>query len=218
EEIEQLKVLIQKKKAEFESVQLEFVDHKTNGQTQRTVVDKLQDELNDSFPNITIESVQTILMNVNNEIRSLNEKQKGIIIKNKEKPKGKIKKKTEIELIQQEKESTKNKNLKLKQTLDLISKRIQERKEELARTEAITNEIDKQLPENLTDPVAFRHIVEDKENQYKQMIQEWEKLKTSYEKTNELLQKQTTVFEQLQDFEKEMKESYEIQYKKYINA
>src|SRR5690606_2472714 len=37
-------------------------------------------------------------------------------------------------------------------------------------------------------------------------------------KTNELLQKQTTVFEQLQDFEKEMKESYEIQYKKYINA
>jgi len=207
EEIEQLKVLIQKKKAEFESVQLEFVDHKTNGQTQRTVVDKLQDELNDSFPNITIESVQTILMNVNNEIRSLNEKQKGIILKQKE-----------IELIQQEKESIKNKNLELKQTFDLISKRIQERKEELARTEAITNEIEKQLPENLTDPVAFRHIVEDKENQYKQMIQEWEKLKTSYEKTNELLQKQTTVFEQLQDFEKEMKESYEIQYKKYINA
>ncbi|WP_042145538.1 AAA family ATPase [Paucisalibacillus sp. EB02] len=207
EEIERLKVLIQKKKEEFESVQLEFVDHKTNGQTQRSVVDKLQDELNDSFPNITIESVQSIMTNVDNEIRSLEEKLKGITIKQKE-----------IERIQREKESTQNKNKELKQTFDLISKRTQERKEELARTEAIKDEIEKQLPEDLMDPIAFTISVEEKEKQYRQNIQEWEQLKTSYEKTNEMLQKQTTVFEQLQDFEKETKANYELQYEKFINA
>ena len=207
QELEQLKVLIQKKKVEFESVQLEFVDHKTNGQTQRSVVDKIQDELKVSFANFNIETVQSYVMNVDNEIRSLKEKLNGISIKQKE-----------IESIQREKDTVQTKNKALKQTIDLISKRTQECKEELARTEAIIAQIEKQLPKDVKDPKAFTISLEGKEKQYKQIIQEWEKLKTSYEKTNELLQKQTTVLEQQQEFEKETKVNYELQNHTYHTA
>ncbi|WP_026906504.1 AAA family ATPase [Paucisalibacillus globulus] len=207
QELEQLKVLIQKKKVEFEYVQLEFVDHKTNGQTQRSVVDKIQDELKVSFANFNIETVQSYVMNVDNEIRSLKEKLNGISIKQKE-----------IESIQREKDTVQTKNKALKQTIDLISKRTQECKEELARTEAIIAQIEKQLPKDVKDPKAFTISLEGKEKQYKQIIQEWEKLKTSYEKTNELLQKQTTVLEQQQEFEKETKVNYELQNHTYHTA
>lgn len=207
EELEALKALIQKQELEFDAVQQDFVNHKTNGQTQRSFVDKLQAELETIFPGFANEQVQTVEANVTNEIDSIKRKLEGITTKLKE-----------IKSIQDKKVTYQNKETELKQTFDLISKHMQELNDELLKTSAKAEELVKQLPNEVEDPTTFTNLVIEKEKQYEHMMVEWEQLKSSYEKINELRQKQTTVLEQVQGFEQETNDSYQLQKQKFLTA
>ncbi|WP_339214961.1 AAA family ATPase [Ornithinibacillus sp. FSL M8-0202] len=207
EELEELKALIQKQELEFDAVQQDFVNHKTNGQTQRSYVDKLQAELETIFPGFANEQVQTVEANVTNEIDSIKRKLEGITTKLKE-----------IKSIQDKKVTYQNKETELKQTFDLISKHMQELNDELLKTSAKAEELVKQLPNEVEDPTTFTNLVIEKEKQYEHVMVEWEQLKSSYEKINELRQKQTTVLEQVQGFEQETNDSYQLQKQKFLTA
>ncbi|WP_053075079.1 AAA family ATPase [Ornithinibacillus californiensis] len=207
QELEQLKTLIRKKEVEFDSLQQDFVNHKTNGQTQRTVVDKIQGELNGIYPNYSAEMIPSIEASLDNEIKSINRKLDGI-----------ANKQQEIKTFQDKKASLQNKNIELKQTFDLITKHAQEINDELVRTVTQLEELEKQLPEELQDPYEFTKALDEKEKYYLRIVKEWELVKTTYEQTNELMQKQATVIEQLQSFEKDTKKKYELQYDKFLSA
>lgn len=207
EELEEVKALIQKNELEFDAVQQDFVNHKTNGQTQRSFVDKLQAELETIFPDFTNEQVQTVEANVTNEIESIKRKLEGITTKLKE-----------IKSIKDKKVSYQDKQTELKQTFDLISKNVQEVNDELLKTSTKVEELAKQLPKEAEHPTTFTNFLIGKEKQYEQMMNEWEQLKSSYEKINELRQKQTTVLEQVRGFEQETNKSYQIQNQKFLAA
>lgn len=207
EQMDQLKLQIQQEEILFESIQREFVDHKTNGQTQRSLVDKLQAEIQGIYPEFKIEDIDVLLTTVDHEIQSIKNKLEAI-----------VKKQKEIEFIQFERKTIQSKNSELKQTFDLNINNLKAVNEELIRTDTIREQLQEQLPEQLTDPEAFSNTLTEKEKLYKKVIQEWEQLKSTYEKISETLQRETTVLEQQEKFERETKKKYDMQYERFLNS
>lgn len=207
EELEKLKLLIQRKEHEFEMVQQEFVNHKTNGQSQRSLVDKLEDQLKAIFPGFVMEEITNLEENVTNEIQSIKRKLDGITVKQ-----------NEIKAIQEKKIACQHKRQELKQTFDLESKNVQEVSDQLLQTIAKIEELESQLPKDIEDPQSFRLALKQKEKNYERIVHEWETIKATYERTKELLQKQMTVLEQIQEFEQVTKKTYETHYENFLLA
>ncbi len=207
EELEELKILIKKKEAEFVSIEQEFLDQKILGQTQRASVDKLYENLSGISPNFTHETLPQLSETVTHEIRSLKQKLEGISLKQKE-----------LEALQLEKTAIQDKNKELKQTFDLIDDEYRLDHEALIQTRTKLDDLRKQLPETIQDANDFKLQLKGKEELYQQMLKEWELLKAAFEQKDEVLKKQNTILEQLQEFEQQTKRSFEEQQKKFLVA
>jgi DNA repair protein SbcC/Rad50 len=206
EQIDLLKQQIQKEELEFEMVQREFVDHKTNGQTQRGLVDKLQAEIHELYPSFNSEEIDSLLLTLNHEINSIKNKLAAIIQKQKE-----------LENMQTEREALQNRSKELKQTFDLILVKDKEINDDLVRREAILEQHEKQLPTDLKNPAEFSARIIEKENYYNRIMEEWEQLKSTFEAINDSLKREITVLEQQEEFEKETKRNFDIQQEKFVN-
>lgn len=204
-ELDQLKEIIHKEEAGFEKLQGEFVEHTSKGQTQRSVVDSLQNELKEILPdwNETVNSDS--LANVEFQMDGLNQ----VICDIKEKL-------DRIEEYKKQREQFKGKHNDFKQTFDLISNSLQQTQEKLVKTATKIEELAKHMPKEVDNPDTFKQLLDEKEASYNQMITEWEQLKTNFESAHERIQKELTVLEQVQEFEKETKKNYEGQQERLI--
>ncbi|MEN2766233.1 AAA family ATPase [Ornithinibacillus xuwenensis] len=207
-EMEQLKIAIQKKENEVETYQQTYLDHTSKGQTQRHEVEKLQEELNDVLPEeITEATITEVMSHVENRIN------------NSKKQLTEITEKLEvISLLKQQREEMKRTSTELKQTFEQLYRAIQISQEELVRTRTQIEEMEKQLPEDIADPRAFAEALREKEANYQRLMKEWEQLKSAYEASHESLQKEKTVLEQLRSFEEETKKNYYVQHEGFLNA
>lgn len=207
DEIEELKLLIQKKEAEFGNIQQDFIDQKTLGQTQRSTVDKIHVILSNTFPNFNQEIIHELNETVVHEIQSLKQKLEGISVKQKE-----------IEALQLERKTLQNKNKELKQTFDLINDEYKRIHEAVIQSTTKLEDLKNQLPDFVQEPNEYKLQLVKKEELYERIMKEWELLKAAYEQKVDMLNKQTTILEQLQVFEEQTKKNFEDQNKKFLNT
>ncbi|WP_161493858.1 SbcC/MukB-like Walker B domain-containing protein [Virgibacillus necropolis] len=180
-----------------EEFQKTYVDSKSEGQSQRLLVDKLEEEIKGKITNFDqIDNDRTI--------NEWNERYKKIL----EKRDILYKQISKIQSIKTNKTALKAKKEKVKQTFDQFSKNYQTIHEKLVKYETRLIELKKNIPDHVTDPIKFQMEISNKEQAYNKLINTWEKLKKDYQDTREKMQKEKTILEEKQKTKKRANDNY----------
>ncbi|HLR66270.1 MAG TPA: SMC family ATPase [Virgibacillus sp.] len=198
--IKQLKQKLQDEEQSFLALHQNFSDCKSKGQSQRATVNKLYKELEDTLPSLDQESISHLIKQLQNSIISheinLKKLTQGL---------------ERIQTLKTQKMQYRQRIGDLKQTFDQYVNKYQRANDDAIKLNTQLDVLAKQLPQDINDVKRFKQQIADKENQLDHMVKRWEETKQKYQATYELLQKETTIVDQLVLFEKNKKTNYESQ-------
>lgn len=180
-----------------EDFQKTYVNSKSEGQSQRLLVDKLEDEINENVSDFN-------QVNITHTIDEWNEKHKGY---QNERDKL-VQQMEELKLIKTSKVTLKEKRGKVKQTFDQFSESYQITHEKLLKYETKVEELRKNIPDHITDPTKFQMEISKKEEEYNTWVNTWERIKKDYQDTREALQKEKTILEEKEKTTERANNSY----------
>ncbi|ASK63393.1 hypothetical protein CFK37_15120 [Virgibacillus phasianinus] len=193
---------LKQQEQDIEDYQQIYVNSKSEGQSQRLLVDKLEEELKEKIDNYNQGNIRQLIAMWNEKISEVNNK-RDMLSK-------------QLEALQQtktDKEALKAEKEKVKQTFDQCSKDYQTAHEKLLKYETKVDELRKNIPEDITDPAQFEQEIVNKERTYVKWVNTWEQLKKDYQDTREAMQKKQTIIEEKQKTVNRADENYLRQHK-----
>lgn len=201
---------LQQRERAVEEFQKTYVDSKSEGQSQRLLVDKLEDDLKEDIVDLDEFNIETTI-NKWNEIEKDSQEKRDVLNKQIE----------ELKTIKTNKSTLKERRGKVKQTFDQFSGDYQNTHEKLLKYESRIEELKKSIPDHVTDPTKFQTEISNKEREYSKWVNTWEKLKKDYQDIREAMQKEETILGEKQKTVIRAKGSYlnqEILFKQQVKA
>lgn len=199
-EFEKLKQELQDKQEEFITFEQVYNDSKSDGRSQRDIVNNLQQDLSEEIRVLDADTINEQRTTLQQNISHLDHKRK----------------ETSQLLDKMKEQKTVKSNLlsqreKLKQTFDQFSESYQTTKNEALQIKTRLADLAKQLPAEIHDTEAFKQQLIKQESNYMRRSQQWEDMKQAYQLSHEALQKETTILKALHSFTEEIKERFDDQ-------
>ncbi|WP_430785657.1 AAA family ATPase [Virgibacillus flavescens] len=180
-----------------EDFQKTYVDSKSEGQSQRLLVDKLEEEIKNNLPEFERSERRKIFDQW---------KEKSLEYQGK---RNEIHHRLEsFQQIKADREGLISQKETVKQTFDQLSKNYQASNDSLVKYEYKVEDLKKSIPENVTDPYKFELEITEKEKTYTKWINTWQQLKKDYQDSRDRIQKEKTILEEKQKNAKRARDNY----------
>ncbi|MDL4839713.1 AAA family ATPase [Aquibacillus rhizosphaerae] len=200
ESIKLLKKELQDEERDLPKWQDSYVQVKSDGQAQRSLVEDIHKEFKEQLPDLEEKAINEKIIEWDNLLNELKTERETIeknvqLIEQAKKQRDKI---------QQDKKEKESKFQDQTKTLEKINESyIQLRTQQEA--------IEKELQEPETNPRTLQDELAQLQAKYKQWLKNWEDLQKQHEEMKQNLQQATTVLEQLQSFVMNTKQRYQDQ-------
>ncbi|WP_404452785.1 AAA family ATPase [Virgibacillus necropolis] len=170
-----------------EDFQKTYIESKSEGQSQRLLVDKLEEEIREKVFDFDKDNIALTFNDWKKKDKQFHEKRDAL-----------YKQIEEFQAIKTNKSALKVRREKVKQTFDQFSKDHQNTHDKLLKYESKIEELKNNIPDHVTDPTKFQMEISKKEQEYNKWVNAWEKLKKDYQDTRESIQKEKTILEERQ--------------------
>src|SRR5690625_105578 len=197
---EELKQELQEKQEAFLTFEKVYNDCKSEGRSQRDIVDNLQQDLGEEWKDVDMITINQHRTTCQQMITDLDRQQKeSTLLFDKMKEQKTVK----TDLLSQRDG--------FKQTFDQLNATYLTTQNEALKTRTRLVDLEKQLPVEIHDTAEFKQQLIAREKVYQQRSQQWEEIKQAYQLSLEDLQKETTLLNALHSFTEEIKARFDEQ-------
>src|SRR5690625_1417778 len=206
---EELKQKLQKKQEAFLTFEKVYNDCKSDGRSQRDIVNNLQQDLAEEGKDLHSEADKDIdLITINKQRTTCQQ-----VITDLERQQ----KETSLLLAKMKEQKTAKKDLlsqkdSFKQTFDQLNLNYQKTQNEALQTRTRLADLEKQLPAGIHDTEEFKQQLIKQEKVYEQKSLQWKEIKQAYQVSLEEAQKETTLLNALHSFTEEIKARFDDQF------
>jgi len=206
---EELKQKLQKKQEAFLTFEKVYNDCKSDGRSQRDIVNNLQQDLAEEGKDLHSEADKDIdLITINKQRTTCQQ-----VITDLERQQ----KETSLLLAKMKEQKTAKTDLlsqkdSFKQTFDQLNLNYQTTQNEALQTRTRLADLEKQLPAGIHDTEEFKQQLIKQEKVYEQKSLQWEEIKQAYQVSLEEAQKETTLLNALHSFTEEIKARFDDQF------
>lgn len=209
EDLASLKELVKRKDEQVAKLQQEFYECKSNGQSQRTIVENVRREIKDLLPEeeLTAGAIAEAIARARQKESTLVSKHSQV-----------ERELREIQNLKSKKTAIKNKIDEFKQTFDQLSEKYQSVSDSAAGATVRLRDMEQRLPGNPEDAAAFKAKINQMETHYMEQMQKWETTQKNYQSAQEQLQKEKVILEQMQGYIEKAEETFRLHHRKYEEA